>query len=137
MNSLTFEGACFCNDVTFTATIQNLDLKICHCSMCRKMAGASGFLSFTCTTPLIFHESKKLRRFDSSSQGERGFCSTCGTPIFYRWKEDSTYFVVPSLLHELPEEKIHLTTEIFYDHKPCYYAYAAETVKKRESDFKK
>jgi hypothetical protein len=65
------------------------DMLYCHCTMCRKAHGsafrARGRVR---TKDLRIVRGEALIRFHESSPGQhRGFCSTCGSPLFTRFTE--------------------------------------------------
>lgn len=130
-----FKGACFCQSVQFEFDLKNFDLTVCHCSMCRKLNGSTGFASLESGETVHFTSTEGLSILHSSENGERGFCSKCGTSLFYRFKPSNEYFIPPAIITDLPEEKVNFVEEIFYDNKPCYYAFSNDTVKKNEVDF--
>jgi hypothetical protein len=83
MADTNFTGGCQCGAIRFR-TLELFDnAHICHCRMCQKAVGnyfaalvstPKAKLSWTRGTP---------SRFSSSEGVERGFCSQCGTPLFY------------------------------------------------------
>ena len=56
---------------------------LCHCDMCRQATGSPlpGFISVAAARVTWSGQPAVYR---SSSIAERGFCPTCGTPLFYR-----------------------------------------------------
>jgi hypothetical protein len=77
-------GGCQCGAVRYHTTQRLNNAHVCHCRMCQKAMGSFfaplvGFPleSFTWTRgePSVFMSSEHV---------ERGFCSKCGTPLFYR-----------------------------------------------------
>lgn len=78
-------GGCLCGAVRFETAAPTLFCVHDHCEWCRRAHGAAfvtwiGFRAdaFTMT------RSETLRWYASSEKSERGFCSTCGTTMFYR-----------------------------------------------------
>lgn len=65
--------------------------------------------------------------YASSDWGERGFCTKCGTSLFWRAKDGTHGVVSPEALDDASNTK--LTTEIFIDEKPAYYNFAEPTHK--------
>jgi hypothetical protein len=63
--------------------------------------------------------------FDSSAWAERGFCSRCGTHLFYRIKQSQQYHMPAGLF----EDHDHFVFEhqVFIDEKPAYYSFSNET----------
>jgi hypothetical protein len=79
----TYTGGCQCGAIRFRTTDLIDNAHICHCRMCQKAVGnyfaalvgsGKAELVWTRGTPA---------RFRSSENVERGFCSSCGTPLFY------------------------------------------------------
>jgi hypothetical protein len=77
-------GGCQCGAVRYALHGPIRAASICHCRMCQK-ALAAPFAPFG-TVPLADVEWTRGRPavYRSSSAAERGFCSTCGTPLTYR-----------------------------------------------------
>ena len=81
-----FTGGCQCGAVRYRATMQPIDVSYCHCRMCQRAVG-NLFAAFA-----MFRKDRiewtrgEPTIFESSSAAERGFCSNCGTPLFFRYK---------------------------------------------------
>lgn len=79
-------GGCQCGAVRFRVRGELGRASICHCRMCQKHFGSffgafvnvPGELEWTHETPSIFQSSVNV---------ERGFCTRCGTPLFFRSPE--------------------------------------------------
>jgi hypothetical protein len=76
------EGACLCGDVAYAA--ESLELVVfCHCSVCRKITGAS-FASSASVLEGDFRwlrGADRLRRYESSPGLFRRFCGRCGSTV--------------------------------------------------------
>ena len=82
----TVSGACLCKGVAFRAELPSKWVAHCHCTMCRRAHGAAfvtwvGMEEGKCR---IDDAEDLLRWFESSSGAERGFCSRCGSTLFFR-----------------------------------------------------
>lgn len=79
-------GSCLCGAVQFTVTGPLRDVIACHCRQCRKQTG--NYMSATGTKDdyLHFTEARGLKWYRSSNTAKRGFCSECGSTLF--WKGD-------------------------------------------------
>lgn len=130
--------SCLCQSIAFEVELKNLHIEICHCSMCRKMMGSSGFLGIECISDIQLPGTgiDSLGIYNSSENGERGFCKKCGTSLYYYFKPEAKYFVPVGIIDNLNENDIKITTEIYYDNKPCYYNFDETTQKILEADFK-
>lgn len=80
------EGACFCRAVRFSAPTPSLWVAHCHCSMCRRAHGAPlvTWVGLRADAVQIEDGEACLRWHASSPGAERGFCSRCGSPMFFR-----------------------------------------------------
>ncbi|MFL6621142.1 MAG: GFA family protein [Sulfurifustis sp.] len=79
------KGACLCGAVRYEIDGPLRSLTHCHCSMCRKHHGTafSTFAGARLTGFRWVSGEDRITRFESSANGERSSCSTCGsvTPI--------------------------------------------------------
>lgn len=80
------EGGCLCGAIRYSVHGPSLGTMFCHCRICQRFTGAPMLagtvfkradVTFTQGTPAIF---------DSSAIARRGFCSACGTSLFYEGK---------------------------------------------------
>lgn len=79
-------GHCLCGDIQFSSELPSLWVAHCHCTMCQRGGGAA-FITWVGLTDDHFHiddPKSRLRWYSSSSGAERGFCSHCGSPLFFR-----------------------------------------------------
>src|SRR5689334_19573533 len=78
-------GSCLCGIVRYEIDGPIKEMSHCHCSMCRKSHGAAfGTYAQIEAKDLRFtHGADKLKRFRSSEQVERGFCSECGSRLLF------------------------------------------------------
>ena len=82
-------GSCLCGAVQFEVQGPLRPSVGCHCTQCRKTSGH--YWSATQVAGENLHikdPDRALRWYRSSPQAERGFCSTCGSSLFWRHEED-------------------------------------------------
>lgn len=125
-------GKCLCGAVTFTAVPVVREMTSCHCSICRKWSGGA-FLAVMCDNLKIDNEDA-LGKYESSEHGERLFCKTCGSNMFWRFKDGSANIVCIQAFDD--PSAFEFTTEIFVDEKPANYSFAEETHKLTGAEFK-
>ena len=77
-------GGCFCGGVRYEVTGGIYHSTLCHCSDCRRVAGAPAVAWITAAASGLRISSGKLRRFQSSAKVTRGFCGDCGTGLTYQ-----------------------------------------------------
>jgi len=118
------KGRCLCGAVTFSVDSEKRDVGACHCSMCRRWAGGP-FMVVDAGDAVTFEGEDSISVYKSSEWGERGFCSKCGTNLFWRMADRSHYVVSAGALEE--SDGLVLTHEIFVDEKPSFYDFANDT----------
>ena len=92
--------------------------------MCRKWTGGP-LLAIEGGNDIDFEGSESISVFSSSEWAERGFCSKCGSNLFYRLKKEGHYSVPVGLLDG--DENLVFEHQIFIDEKPSFYSFANET----------
>ncbi len=76
-------GSCLCGAVRFSVEGPLQSVTTCHCAMCRRSVTSVGAYT-ACAAGALTIEGRKLRWFRSSPVAERGFCSLCGSQLFWR-----------------------------------------------------
>ncbi|MDH3668199.1 MAG: GFA family protein [Paracoccaceae bacterium] len=116
-------GHCLCGAVKFTATGVPHEVGACHCTMCQRWTGGPAIA--VKVAGMDFEGEEHLTRFRSSDWAERGFCSTCGSNLFYRIVGTDDYYVTAGVFDD--PSGFWLASQIFIDEKPDYYDFANET----------
>jgi len=121
MTSLT--GQCLCGEVAFSV-MQPQHLDACHCDTCRRWSGGPYIgMDFA---PVELSKDSTLKWYKSSDWAERGFCSACGSSLFYRLFENPEKYSICIGALDNPPEDIDLKVEFFIDQKPDYYAFEGD-----------
>ena len=86
MNLPSARGSCLCGAVRFDAALPSLWVAHCHCTRCQRAHGAAfvTWAGFEATAVTLHDTLQALRWFIAAEGGERGFCSRCGSPMFFR-----------------------------------------------------
>ena len=134
MKELKYNCQCLCGKVNYNVILDNLDFSICHCSMCRKNTGGTGFSYFYTYCQPNFSSSDFLSTYNAQNIAERVFCNQCGTLLYYRHFESNGYCIPIGVVDNLSEEKVKLVSEWYYQDKPSYYDYNKETKKYLKGD---
>ena len=113
-------GHCLCGAMQITLRDRPDALHVCHCGTCRRQGGVGFALMVPAANLTITGDT--IRTYDSSDWGERSFCGTCGTSLWFHAKGTDEYALSPGLLDDWTGLKI--TDEIFIDAKPDTYAFA-------------
>lgn len=124
-------GRCLCGAVSFSAEQVESEHHACHCGMCRRWSGGSGFFGASCEC-VTFSGVDALGRFASSDWAERGFCKACGTTLFYFLKPTQRYTMSVGAFDD--PSPFRLVREIFIDRKPDGYAFAGDHERWTESE---
>jgi hypothetical protein len=120
---LNFEGKCMCGAIKFSATAKKPSVVACHCDMCRRWS-AGPFMALNCQT-VTFESQENIGRIRSSDWAERGFCTKCGSNLFYHIVESSDYQIAAGLFDD--QSKLRMSLQVFTDFKPEFYEFANET----------
>lgn len=123
----SLSGGCLCGAVRFTAVPEKLEMDVCHCGMCRKWSGGA-FMSVPCREVSVTDETA-LTVYPSSDWGERVFCKTCGSSLFWRLRGGEGHVAV-ALQSFDNLSPFTFAEEIFIDEKPALYAFAGERPRK-------
>jgi len=116
------KGGCLCGEIRYSATLDNLRFGACHCPMCRKWTG--GPLLNVRASSIVFEGTPTV--YASSDWAERGFCSRCGSCLFYRLKSSSgPLHIAHGSLDNC--EGLTFTHQVFIDKKPAGYAFENAT----------
>ncbi|MFL6592176.1 MAG: GFA family protein [Luteimonas sp.] len=76
-------GSCLCGAVRFEVAGDLPPPDACHCSQCRKQSGHFWASTDVERSALRIHGSEQLTWYGSSERVRRGFCSTCGSSLFW------------------------------------------------------
>jgi len=76
-------GQCHCGAIRYALTGEPMHHALCHCSDCRRHAGAPmvGWAMFR--TEQVEITQGAAKGYASSEHGRRHFCAACGTGLFY------------------------------------------------------
>lgn len=77
------KGSCLCGAVSFEVRGALPAPDACHCSQCRKQSGHFWVSTDVSRSALTIFGSENLSWFRSSEKVRRGFCSICGSSLFW------------------------------------------------------
>jgi hypothetical protein len=117
------EGRCLCGAVTVRINPTGKHVEACHCGMCQRWGG-SALLSLKGVTEAEFDGEENVGSYRSSEWAERGFCTRCGSSLYYLYLPKGSYAFAAGLFDNL--QGYRLGEEIFIDDKPDYYDFAGE-----------
>ena len=79
------EGRCQCGAVRFVTRGPLREVVACHCSQCRRQTGLYYAATNVSNDRLTVTGGDAITWYRSSPQAERGFCSHCGSALFWRF----------------------------------------------------
>jgi hypothetical protein len=79
-------GSCLCGELQFLARLPSKWVAHCHCTLCQRSNGAAfvTWVGMEASRCEISDPNARLAWHGSSEGAERGFCSRCGSPLFFR-----------------------------------------------------
>ncbi|THH34735.1 GFA family protein [Aliishimia ponticola] len=117
------KGQCLCGAVTVSARAEDAPrLRVCHCDMCQRHC-SGGFFSIE-TEQAGLRIDGPVGVYESSDWAERGFCSLCGSTLYYRTPADGVRNLSAGLFDNAGNGD--LTTEFYSDMCPQGYALAGQ-----------
>lgn len=115
----TNTGSCLCGAVTFRTHGRLRGIVYCHCSQCRKQTGHFYAATNVADDCIDISGSHMLKWYAASARARRGFCSNCGSALF--WKhEDLDYVSVLAGAFNKPTG-LEPACHIFVEDKGDYY----------------
>jgi hypothetical protein len=115
-------GGCLCGAVRYRVAGRLRDAVACHCGQCRRVSGH--YAAFTaCRNERVSLETDgTLAWYESSPGVRRGFCSNCGSTLF--WDHGSRPYIAVAAASLDAPTGIGLTAHLFVADKGDYYEIA-------------
>ena len=123
-DTVVSRGQCLCGKVTVKANTVSTHVGVCHCGSCRNWTGGP-LMTVDCGSDVTFEGEDYIKAYNSSEWAERGFCSHCGSHLFYKLKANNHYIMLAGIFTEL--DGLVFDHQVFIDEKPDYYAFANKT----------
>jgi hypothetical protein len=77
------KGSCLCRSISFEVNGNLSDPTACHCTKCRKHTGHYEAGTEVPKSALTIKGEDKITWYQSSEKVRRGFCSICGSSLFF------------------------------------------------------
>ena len=118
MNEL--RGGCYCRAVTYCATDPHPRPVIaCHCKQCRQFTGYTYAATAVQKTSLTIEGAAHITWFQSSDFAQRGFCTVCGSALFWNDRESERISIAAGSVDD--ESHLNFGYHIYVDDQPSYY----------------
>jgi len=117
--SHTVDGKCLCGAIGFTAKGPFEKTSSCHCSQCARWTGGRYASTTVTRTQLQLRGEALLKWYLSSDHARRGFCSNCGSSLF--WENPGSGKIDIMLGTLMPPVNLEIDYHIFVGDKSDYY----------------
>nr|WP_277604981.1 GFA family protein [Fertoeibacter niger] len=97
------------------------EVHACHCTQCRKLSGHYSASFDADEAGVVYSASATLAEFETPGGGRRGFCSTCGSNLWFR-AQDGAFSVEAGVVDGPGGGR--LAEHIFVADKGDYYVLA-------------
>lgn len=129
-------GGCLCGASRFELVEAPTEYGACHCGICRKFSGGIEMGIHVPSGGITWTHADAVRAYPSSEWAERGFCSVCGSSLFWRLTAPGALQGMLSLsVGALDDMKgMKFTTEVYVDAKPKSHSFAGKRKKMTERE---
>ena len=115
-------GSCLCGGVRFSVAGDLRAPDACHCVQCRKQSGHFFASTNVPRAALVITGRESLSWYQSSAKVRRGFCSACGSSMF--WDPPARDWMAVAMGAFDTATATHLERHIFVAEKGDYYEIA-------------
>ena len=115
-------GSCLCGAVRLEVEGELAPPDACHCSQCRKQSGHFWASTNVPRDRLRIEGEDRVTWFQSSDKARRGFCSGCGSVLFWEAVGRDDLSIAMGAFDK--PTGTHLAIHIFMDDKGDYYEIA-------------
>jgi len=121
----TKTGSCECGAVTYETRGELRPIVACHCTQCRKLTGHHMAATASLEKDLtITKGDNDLTWYQSSDFAKRGFCSKCGSQLFWQQKGSPQVSITAGSFDD--DSGIGFWGHIFTSDKGSYYEIPAD-----------
>ena len=88
------KGSCLCKSISFEIYNECRYSILCHCTICQKSNAEFSNYTKVQKENFNFSTKKNLKWFYSSKNFKRGFCSNCGSSLFFQSQHSNSEIAV-------------------------------------------
>ncbi|HYD66523.1 GFA family protein [Azospirillum sp.] len=99
----TWTGGCLCGGVRYEIGTKPSSISLCHCGQCRRQHSHVGAYTGFPRDAFRMVKEETLAWYQSSEKARRGFCSRCGSGLFWEAMGEPTLDVTAGSLDESTE----------------------------------
>jgi len=119
MKSLMHTARCLCGQITIEVRGELAPPDACHCSQCRRQSGHYWASTDLLKSNVTITGEDRITWFQASEKVRRGFCSTCGSFLFWQPIGRDKIAVAMGAFDQPTDTRLHL--HIFTGDKGDYY----------------
>ena len=130
-------GQCLCSAVEFEVDVPERTYSICHCGLCRRWSGGP-LMSVHCPEPNTeWLNDDGLTWYQGTPWAQRGFCSKCGSSLFWRLAQEPEGMLIVSVDALEDDGDFTLDRHIYSDARPDRYDFADDCPRVPEAELMK
>lgn len=130
-------GQCLCSAVEFEVDVPERTYSICHCGLCRRWSGGP-LMSVHCPAPKTeWLNDEGLTWYQGTPWAQRGFCSRCGSSLFWRLAQEPDGMLIVSVDALEDGGEFTLDRHIYSDARPDRYDFADDRPRVTEAKLMK
>ena len=119
MKKLSLKANCLCGGIKLKTQGYHRNVQNCHCIQCMKTHGHHAAYTNVEEWDVKYLKKKTLKWFKSSKRAKRGFCSKCGSSLFFKIIGTKTISIAAGMFNR--SVKLKTTMNIFVKGKSDYY----------------
>jgi hypothetical protein len=112
-------GSCLCGAVRFDVSGELPGPDACHCRQCRKFSGHYFVSTDLKKGAVTLRGADKVTWYQSSAKARRGFCSVCGSSLFFEAIHKDLFGIAMGAFDTPTDTRLHI--HIFVAEKGDYY----------------
>lgn len=95
---ITYTGGCLCGAVRYRGRGPLRPIIACHCEQCRRTSGHYAAATRASRSRFTLERGDGLRWYESSPGIHRGFCSLCGSSLFWQPRDPDSIGIMAGTL---------------------------------------
>jgi hypothetical protein len=126
-------GGCLCGAVRYEVCGPLRPIVMCHCIQCRRMTGHVMAATAARHGDFRLLSEAGLGWYASSDEARRGFCTRCGSTLFWQGGGLDYLSIAAGSLDD--SSGLHIACHIFTADKGCYYEIGDSAPQRRDGSF--
>lgn len=120
MANTTLTGGCACTGVRYRIDTAARSVTNCHCEPCRRITGHFMAATAAPASAVHFDSDATLTWYDSTPTVQYGFCSACGSTLFWRASDKPDHLSITAGSLDTPTG-LQTNLALFADHASDYH----------------